>query len=370
MEATQTTALSQTTKSTTAVSQSAESQSAESLTTTAGVNEASTQGAASTLDARASSDRFAESAGQAEREQPVPSCGTFAQELIQRQIRRLGKLQAEVIADRDPEPLHQLRVSLRRLRTAVGQFAPALELPDGVSERRLAAVARRTSLCRDLDVLQQRLREQLLPQLPEPEQRGLEAAMRRLRKDRQQAFESMVEALRGGRYLKLLARLHKWQRRPRFTPLGEQPLVAWLTDLQAPFSAGLFLHPGWRVDDPAAEALHGLRKRIKQARYSLEGLQPWCAPGVQSWIEELKQAQDQLGDLHDLQVLSLTLTGHESLRKSADLPVLHAELAGRQRLHWQRWRELAERLQDDAHRQAIQRQLADISHRCRVDDAG
>ena len=84
--------------------------------------------------------------------------GAFAQELIHRQIRRLGKLQAEVLADRDPEPLHQLRVSLRRLRTALLQFGPALELPESVSERRIAAVARRTSLCRDLDVLQLRLR--------------------------------------------------------------------------------------------------------------------------------------------------------------------------------------------------------------------
>jgi CHAD domain-containing protein len=335
-----------------------------SQNTTPVVSEARPVVMASNREARVSSPRVAESAAEAGNGQSVPSCGAFAQELIQRQIRRLGKLQAEVIADRDPEPLHQLRVSLRRLRTAVGQFTPALELPDGVSERRLAAVARRTSLCRDLDVLQQRLREQLLPQLPDGEQRRLEGAMRRLKKDRQQAFESMVEALRGGRYLKLLARLHKWQKRPRFTPLGEQPLVPWLSDLQAPFSAGLFLHPGWRVDDPSAEALHGLRKRIKQARYSLEGLQPWCTPAVRSWIEELKQAQDDLGDLHDLQVLSLTLMGHESLRKTEDLPVLHAELAGRQQRHWLRWRELAQRLQDDGHRNAIQRQLADMSHTC------
>jgi hypothetical protein len=45
--------------------------------------------------------------------------GAFAQELIHRQIRRLGKLQGQVLADRDPEPLHQMRVSLRRLRTGI-----------------------------------------------------------------------------------------------------------------------------------------------------------------------------------------------------------------------------------------------------------
>ena len=57
---------------------------------------------------------------------PALSSGAYALDLIQRQVRRLGKLQGEVLADRDPEPLHQLRVSLRRLRTALSQFGPAL----------------------------------------------------------------------------------------------------------------------------------------------------------------------------------------------------------------------------------------------------
>jgi len=45
-----------------------------------------------------------------------PSNGAYALALIQRQTRRLGKLQSAVLADTDPESLHQLRVSLRRLK--------------------------------------------------------------------------------------------------------------------------------------------------------------------------------------------------------------------------------------------------------------
>lgn len=292
-------------------------------------------------------------------ESPLTS-GAFAQELIQLQIRRLGTLQAEVLADRDPEPLHQLRVSLRRLRTALGQFAPALELPESVSERRIASVARRSGLCRDLDVLGLRLREQLLPRLPDDEQRRLEGALKRLARDRGQAFATLVEALHSPRYLKLLERLHKWQKRPRFTPLGELPLLPWLVDWQAPFTAGLFLHPGWMVEDPAAEVLHGLRKRIKQARYSLESLERWCEPPLQAWLKDLRQAQDHLGELHDLQILNRSFVASEHLRKPSDLPVLQAELAAQQQLHWLRWRDLARRLHQDNHRQAIQSQLLQL----------
>ena len=291
---------------------------------------------------------------------PVLSSGAYALDLIQRQVRRLGKLQAEVLADRDPEPLHQLRVSLRRLRTALTQFGPALVLPESVTDRRIAAVARRTGLCRDLDVLQLRLQQQLLPRLPDHEQQALEGPMKRLARDRSQAFDTLKEALHSSRYLKLLARLHKWQQRPRYTPLGQLSLAAWLYDWQAPFTAALFLHPGWTVEDPTAEALHDLRKRIKAARYALEHLVDWCEPALKAWIQELRQAQDLLGELHDLQILSHTLAGSGNTLKSHRLPVLRSELNGQQAEHWLRWRELAQRLQQDSHRRAIHLQLLEL----------
>ena len=291
---------------------------------------------------------------------PVLSSGAYALDLIQRQVRRLGKLQAEVLADRDPEPLHQLRVSLRRLRTALTQFGPALVLPESVTDRRIAAVARRTGLCRDLDVLQLRLQQQLLPRLPDHEQQALEGPMKRLARDRSQAFDTLKEALHSSRYLKLLARLHKWQQRPRYTPLGQLSLAAWLYDWQAPFTAALFLHPGWTVEDPTAEALHDLRKRIKAARYALEHLEDWCEPALKAWIQELRQAQELLGELHDLQILSHTLAGSGNTLKSHRLPVLRSELEGQQAEHWLRWRELAQRLQQDSHRRAIHRQLLEL----------
>ncbi|MFM7267986.1 MAG: CHAD domain-containing protein [Cyanobium sp.] len=289
-----------------------------------------------------------------------PSSGAYARELIQHQIRRLGKLQPDVLADHDPEPLHQLRVSLRQLRTVLIQFGPALVLPESVSDRRIASLARRTGLCRDLDVLKLRLKHDLLPRLPDEEQHALGAALRRLEKDRGQAFASVTEALRDARYLKLLERLHKWQKRPRFTALGERPLLAWLADWQAPFTATLFLHPGWFEQDPAAESLHDLRKRIKAARYALENLEPWCDRGLKAWIQDLRQSQDHLGELHDLQVLSRTFAESDRLRRSS-LTALQNELEHQQQEQWLQWRAQAERLLADTARHAIQRELRALS---------
>lgn len=288
------------------------------------------------------------------------SSGEFARELIQRHTRRLGLLQAEVLADRDPEALHQLRVNLRRLRTVLLLFAPALELPQRVSKRRIAALARRTGRCRDLDVLRQRVLERWLPRLPEGEQRLLARARRQLKRDRAEAFASLREALLDSGHRKLLARLHRWQKRPDFTPLGQLPLLSWLADWQAPFTAGLFLHRGWWVNDPEAEVLHDLRKRIKRARYGLEPFERWCQPALLDWIEDLKQAQEHLGELHDLQVLQRGVVVAESLRCIVQLPVLRAELAAQREVHWLRWRALAERLCQDRDRRATQRLLLDL----------
>jgi hypothetical protein len=74
-------------------------------------------------------------------------------------------------------------------------------------------------------------------------------------------------------------------------------------------------------------------------------------------VQDLRQAQDHLGELHDLQVLNQIFVEREHLRQPSAVPVLHAELEGQQQLHWLRWRELAQRLHQDCARQTIQRHL-------------
>jgi CHAD domain-containing protein len=307
-------------------------------------------------------DNTADADGAAVEVQPLSSSGAHAALLIQRQTRRLGKLQPEVLADHDPEPLHQLRVSLRRLRTVLQQFAPALVLPDTISDRRMAKVARHTGLTRDLDVLQQRLHGSLIPLLPAEEQKALRPVLKRLKRERRQAFEGLEEALRSGPYLKLLARLHHWQAQPRFTPLGKQPLRSWLLEWQATASASLFLHDGWFATDPHDPALHELRKRLKALRYTLEPLEELVGPSLSRWIALLRQAQDHLGELHDLQVLSEGLFDPQRPgQPEISLPALQAEISRAQAQQWRGWRELAGTLHGAAARQELQAILLDAS---------
>jgi len=284
-----------------------------------------------------------------------PAIGDLALALIHQQVRRLGQLHHAVLADDDPEALHKLRISLRRLRSGLEVFAPALLLPEGVHASRLARVARRAGLTRDLDVFQERLEHPWWPQLPEGEQLALAKAMARLNRDRRQAFDSMVEALNGGRYLKLLALLSQWQAAPSFTALGQQRLRPWLMDWMGHLSHGLFLHNGWFVEDPAAEALHELRKRIKGLRYGLEPFIPFLPTTIHAWIVELKQAQAVLGELHDLTVLEDSLLTHPLRRKTSPMPTLRGAISQRQQQNLQQWQAQAGRLSSDANRQDLHR---------------
>lgn len=51
------------------------------------------------------------------------SFGNFAYQAIHKYFKKSTKYRVDVLSDRDPEPLHQMRVGMRRLRTALQVFA-------------------------------------------------------------------------------------------------------------------------------------------------------------------------------------------------------------------------------------------------------
>ena len=281
--------------------------------------------------------------------------GEFALGLIQRASSRLVDLQSEVVANRDPEPLHQMRVAMRRLRTALRQFAPALVLPEAVRDQRIARVARRLGLARDLDVLRAHLEANVLPKLPEGECQQLQPVLRQLQRERHHSQAQVEKTLRSGTYLNLLAQLQRWQKAPQFTALGQRPLRQWLIEWQAPELVAIFQHPGWSVlgPDGAVEDVHDLRKRCKHARYALENLLPQTGRRCRRWAGCFRGLQDLLGELHDLEVLRQAIDDQLPAGSLADLPRLAALLEQDAQRCWQRWRLEALELQRPRRRRQL-----------------
>ena len=271
------------------------------------------------------------------------SGGSYGAGLLGAQLKAIVGLQSAVLKDQDPEPLHQLRVRFRRLRTLLLQFGPALVLPQRVTDQQLAKSGRRLGLVRDLDVLLDQLENQILPPLPGQEQLRLKPLLKSLRRGRKLAFAELGEELRSRRYLRLLAQLQAWLRHPQLTAMGEEPAQDWLVEWKTPVLAGLLIHPGWRASDPDRDALalHELRKRIKQARYGLTNLVELDSQPLAPWLGRFKAIQDNLGALNDLQVLEQALADQLGGELAKELPELSQQVQTQKHQLFQQWQEQA-----------------------------
>lgn len=296
---------------------------------------------------------------------PELSNGAYAEGLVQNQLARLVELQAPVAAGEGNEPLHQMRVTLRRLRTTVIQFGPALRLPAAAQEQRLAKWVRRLGMARDLDVLAGRFDADFLPQLPQAERQALRPVLKQLRRERLQAHGQVAEVLRSRSYLEGLAALQAWLKQPAFSPLGHQPLRDWCGEWLGPVAGELFLHPGWHLSSPTGEEdqLHALRRAIKSARYRLENLAPLLGSAGAAWMGQFKQGQSLLGELNDLQLLERVIQDQISGRLDVVLPQLDWLLTQHQRYCWEQWRDLVHEVLPLACRRRLRRDLLTLPRR-------
>ena len=297
----------------------------------------------------------------------LPSNGQLVHGLIEQHLRSIVEQQGPVLANKDPEPLHQMRVSMRRLRVTLDQFEPLLVLPESLQRARLAKTARRLGLARDLDVQQQLLEQHWLPQLEAKERKLLRPVLKQLRQERQQAHRQVAEQLKSGAYLAWLAQMQRWLRQPQWTPLAQEPASDWLVHWQLSWIAALFVHPGWRLEGlhsgAAHEQLHDLRKAIKRARYQLDNCHALLGQGVRPLQREFKDLQQLLGELNDLEVLQQALEDQLPGSLATTLPHFHALLSLQQERSWLRWRE---RSRSFAQPNSTQRLLGQLTAACRT----
>jgi len=267
--------------------------------------------------------------------------GEYAYAIINAQYHNIVRREKKVLEDHDPEHLHHMRVSTRRLRTALQVFAPAVDLPRPASACRIRAIARVLGALRDLDVQLADLKNTYRPHLPETEQAVLDEVIGALNRERQGAFAAMSDFLKRSRYQDLKDAYETWLKHPRYQPLADLPLDVVMPDLLSPLLAHLLLHPGWLVSDvenfQSAEMLHDLRKVCKHVRYQAEFFSDFYSPNFKQWIDEVRDIQDVLGKLQDTHVLQELLSKY--LPKRAKLPTLRKVIEENQATAIAQWKE-------------------------------
>jgi CHAD domain-containing protein len=255
------------------------------------------------------------------------------------------KHEAEVLADQDPEALHQMRVGLRRLRTAMEAFGFALELPPAVSLSHLRKFAQGLGAVRDLDVLRAELEAQELPEL---EKAALKPVLKAMHKQRSRVFKQLKKMLHSKSYRKFKQSLETWLERPQYGAIAKLPLLPVLPDLLLPQVSQILLHPAWLISTAPSMAvvlqehgftLHDLRKQMKRIRYQTELFVDHYNEAFAAQVEEFKQMQEILGRIQDSAVLHEYLANRLNLEK--DCPQLTQVLDDKVSVAWLQWRSRA-----------------------------
>ena len=211
-----------------------------------------------------------------------------------------------VVRDIDTEFLHDLRVAVRRTRSAIkllGGVLPAdLARQYGAEFKWLGDL---TTPTRDLDV-------HLLgfgaatEQLIAASRADLEPLRAFLARHRAREFRRLAAALRGPRFLAITDDWRKALLEIRDAPAKRrrEPTAAELALRTTGHAFRRIAAHGARITPASApESLHDLRKRAKELRYLLEFFAPLHDPvAYRKVVGDLKSLQDCLGDFQDSQV--------------------------------------------------------------------
>lgn len=296
-------------------------------------------------------------------EQEAKNLGDWAYLAIAKHSKKILKHEAEVLKDKDPEELHQMRVGMRRLRSALVGFSLALDLPKNAGQRQVGKVARVLGSLRDIDVLGEALNTEYIPQLPDQERKQLEQALSVLSKQRTKAFKSVKVILESKFYQSLKEAFEKWLEQPQYQTIAELPINNILPDLLLPQISRLLLHPGWMVgvkfergeiqfadglSEMQVEALlenqgliiHDLRKEVKRSRYNLELFSQFYGDAYQAYIATIKNIQTVLGEIQDCSVLSQFFGDVFGENIVKQMPELSAKLREKRYQKWQEWESL------------------------------
>jgi CHAD domain-containing protein len=224
----------------------------------------------------------------------------------------------------DPEALHQLRVAVRRTRSALRLFADAIDRKQAKRVRKeIRWLSGRLSTARDWDVFVIETLEpvraemgdaagaQRLGRLAEAKRRAAHAAVRKT-----------LDGRRFGRGVALLSDVlgaGGWRpkagskRARRCTRAARDEAIRLLDDRLERVCAR-----GRGIEQLSARDLHRLRIRVKQLRYAGELLAPvFEKKPVSRYLKRLGALQDTLGHLHDGRVAEELV---EELLHGADGP--------------------------------------------------
>jgi triphosphatase len=210
----------------------------------------------------------------------------------------------------DPEGVHQMRVAIRRLRTALVLFEPHLEPYTATRfELELKRLGRGLGEARDWDVF---CLETLPGAIDDAAGAGWERLLQNTAETEQGAAHRRVEQeLAAPAFTSFVLGMAAWIEDGAIRPalVGDKCMTQRVKKLAPGLLdrvAGKVAKRGERIGRRSDEELHALRKSLKKLRYSVDDLSGlYGRKAVKRYLRGCKELQQQLGKMNDAAVAGM-----------------------------------------------------------------
>ena len=237
-------------------------------------------------------------------EQPVlraeQTCGEALAIIVRSAADQIVANRRAVLETEDPNAAHQLRIGLRRLRSALRAFRPLCDdiAAVGELEEHARALSRTVGELRDADVLIEEIYAPVAGTLASGP--GVPQLQQALKAHRERARERVREALNGQPWSVLQLYLAVW---PRTIEAAE--------GLKGPLGkfARATLKRRWRkvadrgdrIDELTTDERHEMRKALKTLRYTAEFFSTlYPEPRASRFVQQIRSLQEVFGYLTDV----------------------------------------------------------------------
>lgn len=247
----------------------------------------------------------------------------------------------------DGEAVHQMRVALRRLRSAMKIFRPLLTGPHVEALRtEMRWLLSYLGPARDADVFLAEIVEPVAAR--HPEQTGMTALRQHWQEQKAADVAAARVAVGESRFSLLMLDLGAWVEAGewRDNALARQPLPSFAGHVLTRLTRKLRKAGGKKLDRLSPPALHQVRIRGKQLRYATEFFASLYGKAARGPVAQLGELQDRLGQINDIAVAVPRLATCHHLGEAAWAAGMVAgwhearrpDLLAKAQAVWSRWR--------------------------------
>jgi CHAD domain-containing protein len=272
---------------------------------------------------------------------------------IQKEYVTILTLESKVISDDDVEAIHQMRVSLRRLRSQLQAFGSILNIPTVMGEKQIGKIAKVLGKVRDLDVLKKTCKSREI-NLPDAEKVQIDKVLATILKRRRKEILKVKLMLNDRDYQYFKLGINNWLNHPQYLPTANVPVGSILPELLLPAIGKLFIDPSWWIEpdldsgmDPElavaplllihGEIFHNFRKQVKATRYLMEIFVDRYPSRYQEYLKDIKQIHQLFGNIQDNLVLDKFIRKVVGKRAPTKLPTLYERIDRSTYLSWTNW---------------------------------